>query len=134
MIHQAQRNFVNRKIFVAFFDDGLDRHVAEQGDFFTISSGQVRVRCDKSECLAEYRSVATGQRSVGLVWSSASPAAFRYGTERQVNVQTIFLADVQRKLSNRFQERQTFDVADRPANLGDHDVDIVAGQLGECSV
>ena len=33
VIDQAHRHFVDRKILVLFLDHGLDRHVAEQGDF-----------------------------------------------------------------------------------------------------
>ncbi len=43
--------------------------------------------------------------------------------EREVNVEAILLAHVERELANRFQKRQALDVADRAADLGDHDVD-----------
>ena len=50
------------------------------------------------------------------------------GDERQVDVQAILAADVEGELADRFQERQALDVADRAADLGDHDVDVVGGQ------
>ena len=37
-------------------------------------------------------------------------------------------ADVDRELADRLEERQRLDVADRPADLGDHEVDV--GRLG----
>ena len=57
---------------------------------------------------------------------------FQVRHQRQVDVQAILLADVERKLANRFQKRQAFDVADRAADLGDHDIDVVVPdrQLG----
>ena len=69
---------------------------------------------------------------VGLVFSS--PAALRYGHEREVNVEAVLLADVERELANRFEERQPFDVADGAADFGDHDVDIVGRPACECTL
>ncbi len=66
---------------------------------------------------------------VGLVLSSA--AAFKYGTKRQVDVQAVLPADVERELADRLQERQTLDVADGPADLGDHHVDVVGRQAAD---
>ena len=43
--------------------------------------------------------------------------------QREMNVQAILLADIERELADRFQKRQALDVADRAADLGDHDVD-----------
>ena len=50
------------------------------------------------------------------------------GDQRQMDIQAILAADVEGELADRFQERQALDVADRAADLGDHDVDVVAGQ------
>ena len=46
--------------------------------------------------------------------------------QRQVHVQNVLAADVVGNLPDRLQKRQTFDVADRPANLDDRHV----GALG----
>ena len=56
--------------------------------------------------------------------------------ERQVDVEAVLLADVERELANRFEERQALDVADRAADFGDHHVDVVAvvGQLVRCTL
>ena len=51
------------------------------------------------------------------------------GHERQVDVQAMLLAHIQRELPDGLQERQTLDVADRPTDLRDHHIDLVAGQL-----
>ena len=48
--------------------------------------------------------------------------------QREMNVEAVFAADIERKLADRFQKRQALDIADRTADLGDHDVDVVACQ------
>ena len=44
--------------------------------------------------------------------------------QRQVNVERVLTADVLPQLTDRFEERQALDVADRAANLDDDDVDL----------
>ena len=53
------------------------------------------------------------------------------GDERQVDVQAVLAADVEGELADRLQERQALDVADRAADLGDDDVDVVGRQLSD---
>ena len=50
------------------------------------------------------------------------------GDQRQVDVQAVLAADVEGELADRLQERQALDVADRAADLGDHDVHVVGRQ------
>ena len=50
--------------------------------------------------------------------------------EREVDVEAVLLADVEGELANRLEERQALDVADRAADFGDHDVDVVARRAG----
>ncbi len=45
--------------------------------------------------------------------------------ERQVDVQRVVAADVLAELSDRFEERQALDVADRAADFDEHDVDVL---------
>ena len=45
--------------------------------------------------------------------------------QREVDVEAVLLAHVERELADRFQERLALDVADRAADLGDDDVDVV---------
>ena len=63
---------------------------------------------------------------VGLVFSSAG--RLEVGDQRQVDVQAVLAADVEGELADRLQERQALDVADGPADLGDHDVHVVGRQ------
>ena len=48
--------------------------------------------------------------------------------ERDVHVEDVLPPDLVAELPDRFQERQDLDVADRAADLGDHDVDVVGGE------
>ena len=45
--------------------------------------------------------------------------------QRQVDVERVVAADVLAELADRFEERQALDVADRAADLDQHDVDVV---------
>ena len=44
-----------------------------------------------------------------------------------MHVEHVVAADVFAELPDRLEERQDLDVADRPADLGDHDVDVAGG-------
>ena len=72
------------------------------------------------------RSAAT-ECWVGLVFSS--PDGPMYGSRRDVQEETAVPADLVPDLADGLEERLRLDVADRPADLGDHDVDVVAGHL-----
>ena len=60
---------------------------------------------------------------VGLVFSSSRRLDVRH--EREVHVDGVAAADFLPELADRFEERQRFDVADRAADLDDHDVDVL---------
>ena len=65
------------------------------------------------------------RRSAASASSSARrPRDVRH--EREVDVEAVSLADVERELADRLEEGQALDVADGAADLGDHDVDVVA--------
>ena len=123
VVDQAQRHFVDRKILVLLLDDRLERHVAEQGDLLAV--------------LAADRPLGAADQNVGLdtdLPQQADGVLRRLGLQlagrlqvrhqRQVDVQAVLLADVERELADRFEERLAFDVADRAADLGDDDVDV----------
>ena len=46
--------------------------------------------------------------------------------QRQVDVERVLAADVLAQLADRLEERQALDVADRAADLDEHDVDVLA--------
>ena len=48
--------------------------------------------------------------------------------ERDVDVADVVAADVEAELPDGLEEREDLDVADRAADLGDHDVDVVGRQ------
>ena len=121
---QAERHFVDREILVLFFDDRIDRHIAEQRDFFAI--------------FARHRTLGAANQHIGLNADLPQQSdgvlrrlglqlagRFQIRHEREMDVQAVFLADIERKLADRFQKRLAFDIADRAADFGDDDIDIV---------
>ena len=123
VLDQAERHLVDREILVAFFDDRIDRDVAEEGDLLAIfAADRLLGAADEHVGLdADLAQLADRVlRRLGL--QLAGRLQVRH--EREVNVEAVLLADVERELANRFEERQALDVADRAADLGDHDVDV----------
>ena len=123
VVDQAQRHFVDRKVLVLLFDHRVDRDVAEQGDLLAVVAAErllgaadedVRLDTDLPELADRVL------RRLGL--QLAGRLQVRH--EREMDVEAVLLADVERELADGFQERQAFDVAHRAADLGDHDVDV----------
>ena len=52
--------------------------------------------------------------------------------QRDVDVADVVAAGVLAELADRLEEREDLDVADRAADLGDHDVDVVGRDLRGC--
>ena len=48
-----------------------------------------------------------------------------------MHVADVLAANVEPELPDRLKERQDLDVAHRAADLGDHDIDVVAGEAGD---
>ena len=119
---QHERHFVDaRDVFRR--DDGFLVDIAEQRDLLldvlveeAISSAEqnVRLNTDRTE-------VANAVlRRLGLQFAGGADER----DERQVNVERVLTSHVLAQLTNRFDERKAFDVADRSADLDQHDVDI----------
>ncbi len=125
VIDQRQRHFVDRKIFVLFFDHRFDRYVTKQGNLFAV--------------FAADRVFAAANQHIGLDTDFAKLAdrvlrwlrlqfvgRLQIGNQRQVHIQAVLAAHIERELADRFQERQAFDVAYRATDLSDHNVDVIA--------
>ena len=105
-----------------------DRHIAEQGDFFAIVESHLSLSAtDQNVGLNTDLSEQTDRMLRRFRLELRGRLQIRH--QRQVDVEAIFLADVQGKLPDRFQERLAFDIADRAADFGNHDVNIVAGKF-----
>ena len=126
-VGQGKRDFVNREIGVAFFDDALARNVAEERDFvafllrnrlFGAADDEVRLNPDLAQTFD----------GVLRRFRFKFARRFEIRDQRQVDVNAVFLPDFEPELANRFEERQPLDVADRPADLRNDDVDVVPGQ------
>ena len=127
VIDQGERHLVDAELLVALFDDRLGLDVAEQGDLVLLVGGDrvlgpadqdVRLDAD----LPQDPDGMLGRLGLELA------GGLEVRDQREMDVKAILPADVERKLADRFQEGQALDVADRAADLGDHDVDVVACQ------
>ena len=66
---------------------------------------------------------------VGLVFSS--PADGDVGHQRQVDVDGVAARQLVAELADRLEERQALDVADRAADLAEHEVELVVAVADE---
>ncbi len=134
VLDQTQRHFVDRKIFVAFSSITASTGTLQNRAIFSRSSRLIGCsvrQISMSGWMPICRNWPT-ECCVGLVFSSPRRLEVRH--QRQVNVKTILLADIERELANRFQEWQAFDVADRAADFGDDHVDdSSAASLARCN-
>ena len=130
VLDQADGHLVDREVLVLLLDHGLDRHVAEQGDLGAIVAGErvfgaadedVGLNADLAQ-LADRVLGGLGLQFVG---------GLQVGHQRQVDVEAVLLAEVERELADGFEEGLAFDVAHGAADLGNHDVDALAGRLGQ---
>ena len=69
---------------------------------------------------------------VGFVLSS--PAASIIGTSVHVQVEHVVAAELRAQLADGLEERQALDVADRAADLDEHDVDVARGRDAQDAV
>ena len=130
IVDQAQRHLVNGKILVAFLDHRVVGNVAEQGNFLAFFAAD-RLFGAANEDVgldADLAQLADGVLSrLGFQLSGS----LQVGNQREVDVQAIRLADVEGELADRFQKRETFDVAHRTADFRDHHVDHMLPVVGQ---
>ena len=127
---QHQRHLVDARD-VLRRDDGLFVDVAEERDLSldvlieeAIGPAEQDVGLD-----ADRAQVADAVlRRLGL--QLAGGADERH--QRQVDVERVLAADVLAQLADRLEERLALDVADRAADLDEHDVDVLARRRGCC--
>jgi hypothetical protein len=118
---EHEGHFINRMFHVARFDDGTRRDAAKHGKFF-------------AELLIE-RMFGPAKQDLGLETDLAQlgdallgglrlqfPRRLNIRDESDVNVDDIFRADFEDELADRFQKRQTLDVAGGAADFGDDDI------------
>ena len=123
VLDQAQRHFVDRKILVLLLDHRLDRHVAEQGDLRPLVAAQRALGAADEDVGLDADLPQLAHRMLrGLGLQLAGRLQVRH--QRQVDVEAVFLAHVERELADGLQERLAFDVAHRAADLGDDHVHV----------
>ena len=117
---KRERNLVDRAD-VGALDDGAEFHVAEQRDLAldvvgdrTLGAHDENVRLDTDLHQLAHRVL----RRLGLELARRRDVR----QQREVDEDRVLATDVVAELTNRLEERQRFDVADRAADFDDHDV------------
>src|SRR5262249_27422369 len=112
------------ELLVAFFDDRPRFDIAKESDLCGFIPGQlafgaadenIRLNAD----FAEPANRVLSRFGFGLA------GGLEIRNQRQVNIDAIGFADIKSDLPDCFQERQAFDIAHRPADFGNDDVDII---------
>src|SRR4051794_15624918 len=123
---EVERHLVDR-VDVARGDHRLDRQVREQRDLAADVAVELALGAAHDHVGLDADAAQLLHRVLGrLRLQLARVAEERH--ERQVDEHAAVAALVDLELAQRLEERQRLDVADRAADLGDHDVDL--GRLG----
>ena len=109
-------------------DDSVRINVAEESEFFFHFVGDLFFR-------TTYDDVGVDTDAAQFFY--AVLGRFRFGltccrdvrNERYVNVEAVVFADFFFDLTDRFEEREAFDIADRTADLCDNDVNVFADAI-----
>src|SRR5207247_2368484 len=102
---------------VALLDDRARFDVAELGDLLRLVAAQLALSAADQDVRlnTDLPQFADGVlRRLGFRLAGG----FQVGNQRQVDVETVLFADVEGELPDRLQKRHPFNVADRPADLG----------------
>ena len=124
---QHERDVVEARC-VRRVDDRLDGNVAQRRDLLLEARIDGALAATHDDVRLNAPAPQLGHRVLGgLRLLLVSRADERH--ERQVDVADVLAAHVEAELPDRFEERQDLDVADRSADLGDDDVDVVGGEI-----
>ena len=124
LVVQDERDLVE-DVGVDRGDDARLGHVAQLGDLLLQPLRDRPVAAAHDRVGLDAAAAQLGDRVLGrLGLLLARRTDVRH--ERDVHVEDVLAADVLAELPDRFEERQDLDVADGAADLGDHDVDVVA--------
>ena len=106
----------------------FDRHVAEERNFFAIIAAQAAFGAtDQNVGLnADLAQLPHGVlRGLGLQF--AGRLQIRH--QRQMNIQAVALADVERELANGFHKRLALNIANGATDFGDYHIDVVSARF-----
>ena len=107
-------------------DDGVDGDVALQGDLALQRIGDGLVAAAHDHVGLDTPAAQFGHRVLGRL--GLLLARDEVGHQREVDVADVVPSDVPAELADGLDEGDDFDVADRPADLDDDDVDVLVGQ------
>ena len=106
--------------------DGVDGHVALQGDLALQALGDGLVAAADDHVGLDTPAPQLGDRVLGRLRLLLPRHQIRH--QGEVDVAHVVPADVTAELADRLNEGDDLDVADGPADLDDHDVDVLVGQ------
>ena len=125
---QRERHLVDRKVFVPLLNHGLQGHIAKQRDLLAVidikgplGATHEHVRLDTDLPQDTYRVLR------GLCFQLTR--SLEVWHEREMDKHAVLPTHIDRDLPDRFQEGQTFDVADSATDFRNHDVGVVVGQF-----
>ena len=120
LLVEAERDLVDRA-HVGAFDDRAELHVAEERDLAldVVGDGAVRAHDEHVRLNSDLHQLAHGVlRRLRLELARRRDERH----EREVDEERVLAADVVAELTDRLEERQRLDVADRAADFDDHHV------------
>ncbi len=129
LLVEGQRNLVER-VRVDRAGDGFDRHVAQVRDLLLQAFGHRAVAAQHDHVGLDAAAAQLGDRVLRRLRLLLARRV-EVNHERAVQVQHVVASDVLTELPDRFEKRKDLDVADRAADLGDHDVDVVGRQASD---
>jgi len=119
---EDERNFIDR-IYVFSGDHGFRRYVAEERDFVLHFIGQKALRAAEQDIGLDTDGAQFFDAVLGWLGFEFLRGADP-GDERHMNEDAVFATDFVTHLTDGFEERQGFDIADGAADLTDDDVDV----------
>ena len=118
---EFQRHFIDAVLYIADFDDGLNGHVAEEGDLVADIGVQWHFCAAKDDVGADADLAEFGDAL--LRWFGLElPCGLDVGDEGGVDVKDVAMADFVPELADGLQEGQALNIAHGAADLGDDDV------------
>ncbi len=110
-------------------DDAVDIDVAHQRDLVLERLGNITVTPQDQRVGGDTDAAQCGHRVLGRLGLELAGRS-QVGHQRHMQEEAVLPADLVAYLAGGLEERQRFDIADRAADFGDHDVGAAAGGVG----
>ena len=125
----TERNLVDRAD-IGGADNVIDRHIAEQRDLSPFACRNILLAPAQDHVGLDSDALQFLDRMLGRL-GFQFPRRFQVRHQGQMQEHRPFAAELVPELADGFQERQAFDVADRAADLAQHEILVVDVAQGE---